>query len=92
MADALEHELVQPNLDQVNDGVGEKDQVHVGAPDDVIVLIQEVLESLLQTLERLDRFINLGQLHVSVFDLFTRWLRSISHKVHKVPEDRVHLN
>ena len=57
------------NLDEVDDRVREEDQVHVGASDDVVVLVQEVFQSLLQRFERFDGFVNFWQLHVRVFNL-----------------------
>ena len=53
----------------MDDRVREEDQVHVRTSNDVIVLVQEVLEPLLQSLERLDRFVNFWQFHIRVFNL-----------------------
>jgi hypothetical protein len=35
-------------LDEVDDGIRKEDEVHVGASDDVVVLVQEVFQALLQ--------------------------------------------
>ena len=56
-------------LDEMDDRVREEDQVHVRTSNDVIVLVQEVLEPLLQSFERLDRFVNFWQFHIRVFNL-----------------------
>ena len=53
----------------MDDRVREEDQVHVRTSNDVIVLVQEVLEPLLQSFERLDRFVNFWQFHIRVFNL-----------------------
>ena len=71
-------------LDQVDDRVREEDQVHVGAPEDVVVLLQEDLQPLLDALEVLDGFVDLGKLHVSVLHLLTGWLRCVPHEVNEV--------
>ena len=69
----------------MNDGVREEDEIHVGASDDLVVLVQEVLESFFQCPERLYGLINLGEFHVRVLNLFPSRLRSIAHEVHEEP-------
>lgn len=57
-------------LDQMYDGILKEDHVHAGSTNALVVVAQEGVKALPQTLKRLHRLVHLGRVRVGLFRLF----------------------